>query len=258
MRLAYRETPAVGAGVLWIHGYTLDSSIWAPLWARLPGWTHVGVDLPDHGASPPLDPGADLVAVARSIADAALARDVRHVIGLSFGSMAALEVVAQRSGAFASLVLAAPALGGGPQDAHAQTRNLELRRLYQERGPGPWLRELWMRWPPDIFKAAARNDPLFATLRATVDRHQWRELGDGSMQRLATHPQRVATLHGIGAATLLVVGEEDMEAFKRSAELIRRAIPVCRRVYLRGRGHLSLLEAPDEVAPLLDAHLRAA
>ena len=256
MSLALREAPGAGAPVLWIHGYTLDSSIWRRLWDLLPGWRHLGVDLPGHGASPPLAPGETLATLAERIAVLALARGVRHVVGLSFGGMVALQVVAQRPAAFASLALGAPALGGGAQDRHAQARNLELMRLYRERGAGPWLGELWMRWPPDIFKGAARHPELWRELAGAVGRHAWAELADSAMQGLTNHPQPQRALRAIRAATLVLIGDEDMDAFKRSAELIRRAVPGCRRLYLPGAGHLCLLEAPDAAAKLLEEHFR--
>jgi pimeloyl-ACP methyl ester carboxylesterase len=36
-RLRFQEAGR-GPAVLWIHGYTMDSSVWAELWERLPGW----------------------------------------------------------------------------------------------------------------------------------------------------------------------------------------------------------------------------
>jgi pimeloyl-ACP methyl ester carboxylesterase len=58
--------------------------------------------------------------------------------------------------------------------------------------------------------------------------------------------------------TLVLVGEEDMTAFKRSAELVLRNLPGSRRIYLAATGHLSLLERPAVIAPLLVAHWRQA
>ena len=49
---------------------------------------------------------------------------------------------------------------------------------------------------------------------------------------LAGHVQSAQALRRIGASTLVVVGDQDMEAFKRSAELIRRAVGA-QRVSLR-------------------------
>ena len=39
-----------GPAVVWIDGYTMDSTSWSELWGLLPGWRHLGIDLPGHGA----------------------------------------------------------------------------------------------------------------------------------------------------------------------------------------------------------------
>lgn len=252
-----RVSPTGAERVLWIHGYTLDSSIWNELWRRLPGWHHIGIDLPGHGASDRMASGEGLGELGRRIGDLALEYDVRHLVGLSFGGMVALQVAIELPSAFASLVLGSPGLGGAPQDPHARVRNRELTRLYRERGPGPWMGELWMKSPPDIFKGAASQPGLWRELREVVDRHPWSELGDRTMHGLANHPQPEQHLRRIEAETLILVGEEDMSAFKRYAEVIRRAIPRCGRVYLPGAGHLGLLEAPSEAGALIAAHWRA-
>lgn len=247
-----------GPAVLWIHGYTLDSSIWTDLWARLPGWQHIGLDLPGHGASPWLTLSQDLPTLARRIAAIAARLGARRLVGMSFGGMIALEVAAQAPDMFAALVLASPGLGGGPQDPHAQTRNLELMRRFQAGATAEELADLWMAAPPDIFRGAARQPELWRRLRDVITCHEWQELRGPTMGLLTGCPQGQKHLQGIQAATLLLLGDEDMDAFKRSAELIRRAIPRCRRHYLEGLGHLCLLEGPERTAALIHAHLAGA
>jgi len=247
-----------GEAVMWLHGYTLDAGIWDELWALLPGWTHVGVDLPGHGRSEPFARGETLAGLGERLARFALAHDVRHVAGLSFGGMVALAMAIARPRGFSSLVLASPALAGGPEEDSAQARNIELERLYRARGPGAWMTERWMTSPPDIFRGAAAHSELWARLRATVERHSWSELRDMEMQGLARDPQRPQDLERIEARTLVLVGEDDMPAFKRIAELVRRSIPGCERVRVAGAGHLCLLETPEEAAPLIRRHLESA
>jgi pimeloyl-ACP methyl ester carboxylesterase len=73
---------------------------------------------------------------------------------------------------------------------------------------------------------------------------------------LSSHVQTAAELRGIGAATLVLVGENELPAFRRCAELIRRAIPDCQRVYLPDVGHLCILEDPERAHAAIDVHLR--
>jgi pimeloyl-ACP methyl ester carboxylesterase len=248
---------APGDPVLWIHGYTMDSRVWKEIWSRLDGWCHIGIDLPGHGLSVNARPDLALIDLARGIGAFAMQRGARHLVGLSFGGMVALQVAMEFPDAFSTLALGAPALGGGPQDRRAQAINIDLTRMFRERGSGPWLSDLWMSPHSGIFAGIARQPLEWSRLRRIVADHQWPELADGRMQHLTMHHQQPWQLDKIGAATLVLVGDEDSETFKRSAELIRRAIPRCRRVYLERTGHLTILERPETVHALLDDHFRA-
>jgi pimeloyl-ACP methyl ester carboxylesterase len=80
-----------GPAVLWIHGYTMDSTLWRPVWDLLPGFRHIGVDLPGHGGFGPLRSDETLPSLAARIATQARALRARKVVALSFGSCVALE-----------------------------------------------------------------------------------------------------------------------------------------------------------------------
>jgi pimeloyl-ACP methyl ester carboxylesterase len=256
--LIARVAPGEGERVLWLHGYTLDSSSWSELWELLPGWHHIGVDLPGHGSSLPLPPGEDLPALARRIGRTALDRGVRHLVALSFGTLLALQIVIEYPTEFATLILGAPALGGGPVDPEVGERYDELAGIYRREGFTPGLRERWMQSPPNIFKGAEAHPALWSRLRAIVGRHPWWELADGSYSRLSNHPQTAAELRRVKTPALVLVGEDELAPFKRCAELIRRQLPRCQRRYLPVVGHLCMLEEPATVHPLIESHWRSA
>ena len=255
--IAARVQPGAGEKVLWIHGYTMDSSTWAGLWHLLRGWHHIGVDLPGHGASRPLEPDEDLPTLADRLAKLALAHDVRHVVALSFGTIVALQMAIQRPGAFASLILGAPALAGGLQDRDIEARYRELARLYFQRGPGPHLRTLWMRSPPNIFKGAQARPLLWKQLSDVIDRHAWAELGNGGMYALISRPQTEADLRGIRSATLILQGEDELHVFKYLAQLLSQGLRACDVVCVPKTGHLCLLEDPHATHEPIHAHLEA-
>jgi pimeloyl-ACP methyl ester carboxylesterase len=233
----------------------MDSTIWDELWALLPRWRHIGIDLPGHGRSGNLG-AEDLPGVARTIGEAALAHRARHIVALSFGTIVGLQVAIEFPDGFDSVALAAPALAGGPQDAASGRRYLELARLYAEAGAGPHLRRLWMSPPPEIFDGARTRPALWRRLSAVIDAHRWDELRDGRMRRLAEPAQTAADLAGMCTRLLLVVGESEIPAFRDCAALIAAAAPHARVVGIPGTGHLCLLEAPAVAAPILEAHLR--
>lgn len=256
--LALHRCRGPGPTVLWLHGYTMDSTVWDELWRRLPGWNHVGVDLPGHGQSAAMLMIGSLPEVARLVHEIAVQENAQHLVGISFGSMIALQTAFQFPARFRSLILGSTAIGGGAQDPVAQQRNVELIELYRVRGAGPWMTDLWWQSPPDIFRGAARQAALTAQLRAVIDRHSWRELAGDAMHGLCHHRHVAADFRKIRARTLIVLGDEDMPVFKRNAELVRGAVRDARRIYLPGAGHLCLLECPAESAALIEAHLAAA
>ena len=86
------QATGYGPAVLWIHGYTMDSTLWHPLWDLLRGFRHIGIDLPGHGRSGPLSQDDTLPALAARIAEIARAEHAHGVVALSFGSCVALQL----------------------------------------------------------------------------------------------------------------------------------------------------------------------
>jgi len=245
-----------GDGVLWVHGYTIHSGLWLELWERLPGWRHIGVDLPGHGGSRPLARGEDLYALGLLLADAAIQRGVRHVVGLSLGSLIALQVVLARPRAFQSLVVGAPTIGGGPSEALVAARYRQLRALHARLGGGPWMTSLWMTSPPDIFRGGEARPALWRRLAEAIDAHSWDELhGDSGIDRLTQDEQPLEQVAAIEARTLILIGERELPAFRESAEILRRHIPGSRVAELSAVGHLCMLESPADSATLIAHHL---
>ena len=242
--------------MLWVHGYTVDSTIWSDIWAHLPDWVHYGIDLPGHGLSPRMNTGVTLAQFGLLLADAAINLGIRHVVGLSVGTMIALEIVLRRPSAFATLTLAAPALAGGPLEHDVGLRYRELFQLYRTRGAGPWMTELWMRRPPDTFAHASPR--LRARLSAIIDHHRWEELANPADSFIAFTRERQDP--GILAASptrpLYVVGEHEFPAFRQTTAMLREVRPDAGYIELPRAGHLCLLDSAKEAAELLSRHWR--
>jgi len=189
------ETAGQGPAVLWIHGYTMDSSLWRPLWQLLPGFRHVGVDLPGHGRSGPLRPGLTLPDLAARLARLAQQQQARAVVAISFGSCVALQLALARPRLIDRLAVGAPTIAGAPAAPGTARRNAELALLCRMAGPGAHLTQLWMTSPPDIFRGTEHHPELRARIRGVIDRHQWGELSTGAMRSLVACRQ---TDHGGG------------------------------------------------------------
>jgi pimeloyl-ACP methyl ester carboxylesterase len=254
--LMARQEPGAGDGVLWIHGYTLSSASWQELWSCLSGWRHVGLDLPGHGASRPWRENDDLRSLAQTIIDVAGRMGLRHLVALSFGTLVAAQVAIQAPDLFSSITLGAPALGGGATDPEVERTYELLIRLRGENKVGPHLRKAWMEEPSPIFRGIERKSVLWKRLEQQIDGHSWEELETTAMYRMISCRQRPEALRKVSGELLILVGESDMFAFKRCAEIIRRNVKKARREYLKETGHLCMLQSPDLAARLIDQHLR--
>jgi pimeloyl-ACP methyl ester carboxylesterase len=254
--LVVHDNGGEGEGVLWFHGYTMDASVFDELWAALPQWRHLGLDLPGHGCSRPVEEGDDLVTLAATIARFAQRLDVRHLVGLSFGTLVALQVAAASPESFRSLVLAAPGLAGAVSDPAVERRYVELAMLYRSAGRGRHMTELWMSSPPDIFRHVLRRPALAARLAAVIDRHAWRELEGFAMRGLTQPDQDRVVLEQIRAATLVLIGEHELDAHLACAVTIADAVPRGVVRVVPDTGHLALLEAPERSASCIAQHLR--
>jgi pimeloyl-ACP methyl ester carboxylesterase len=251
------ETLGHGPAVLWIHGYTMDSTLWRPIWDLLPGFRHVGIDLPGHGGSGPLNPDETLPGLAARIAGIARAQRARRVVALSFGSCLALELAMADPGGVERLVLAAPTIAGASPAAGVADREMQLSLLHRMAGPGPHMTRLWMTSPPDIFRGSECHPELRARLCRVIDDHRWSEMRTGAMRTLTAHVHTDQALGRISAATLALIGDQDMPAFAANASRLAVVIPDCGVLTVPQAGHLCLLERPDKVAGALRAHLAA-
>ncbi|RYD74897.1 MAG: alpha/beta fold hydrolase [Verrucomicrobiaceae bacterium] len=83
---------------LWVHGYTLDGSVWQKLWDHLPQVTHVAVDLPGHGRSAPLGVNVSTSSFASAVLHTAAECGATVLAGLSFGGTVALQAAIQEIG----------------------------------------------------------------------------------------------------------------------------------------------------------------
>jgi 3-oxoadipate enol-lactonase len=251
------EVRGRGPAVLWLHGYTMDTTLWHPLWDLLPGFRHVGVDLPGHGGSGPLHAAQTLPALAARLAGIARRERARRIVALSFGSCLALELATAEPGAVGRLVLAAPTIAGAPAAEGVGRREMQLSLLHRMAGPGPHMTRLWMTSPPDIFRGSESHPELRSRLRRVIDAHQWTEMKTGAMRTLAGHVHTDLALGRISAATLVLVGDQDMPVFTANAARLAAVIPGCAVLTVPQAGHLCLLERPDVVAGPLRAHLTA-
>lgn len=255
LAVTVRLSPTGGPALLWLHGYTMDSSLWQPIWELMPQFTHVSVDLPGHGSSPAIPAGLTLRRLAATIADIATDHAATRVAALCFGTSVALQWAIDRPDSITALTLAAPTIAGSVDEPTAQQRYRELAMLRRFVGPGEQMASLWMTSPPDIFLGLRDRPGPAAAVRQVLTRHRWNELLDGSMGRLTTAVQSRADLARITARTQVLVGDGDLASMRANADILRDNVSGSVVTTLPGLGHLPPLEHPAGVAPLIAAHL---
>jgi pimeloyl-ACP methyl ester carboxylesterase len=254
-RLTGLIQPGEGSKVLWIHGYTLDSSSWREMWGRLPGWCHIGLDLPGHGGSAPISPSDDLRSLGRQVADICLRQDIQHIVSLSFGTMTATQVLIEEPDHFRSVVLGAPTLAGGPSDPDVGATYGQLQKLYSTVGPGPEMTATWMSCI--AWEGINEQPALREQLGRLVESHRWTEFQDWRILRLIQPPQREEDLAKIATPMLILIGDLDLPAFHACASLLERTVTRCERVPLADTHHLCMLETPGPSAAAIERHLRS-
>lgn len=244
-----------GPPVVWLHGYTMDSSIWSDLWSRLPGWTHVGVDLPGHGGSDRIVPGTTLADAAAAVAEVSRSLGAVRMVALSFGTIVALQVALDHPDVCPRLILSAPAMSGGATEPGADVRYTSMMRLAAGGAMRAELVDEWMTAPPDIFTGTLTKPVLRFRLRSVIMRHSWAELETGSMATMLRHRHVDADLERVSASLLVLVGDQDLPVTVAVSTRLERLVSEATRVVIPDAGHLAPLERPADVAPIIAAYL---
>ncbi|MFK8114816.1 MAG: alpha/beta fold hydrolase [Rubripirellula sp.] len=252
--LAGRERPGEGDKVLWLHGYTLDSSSWGDLWQRLPGWHHIGVDFPGHGASGPLSEAGDLQKLARRLGEYCLENEIRHIAALSFGTITATQIMIEFPDSFTSVVLSAPSLAGGRQEPDVAQVYMQLFQLYHQHGPGKEMADVWLACR--VWDAVDQFPGLPEALRTLVEKHSWDEMQSYAMRHFTQPAQTEESLKKVSTSLLVMIGEHEMAPFRESAEILQQSVAGSKIVELPGAAHLCLLQTPELAAKTIDQHLR--
>ncbi len=246
-----------GAPVLLIHGHTLDLRIWDDV---VPALTAAGLrvirpDLRGHGCSEMPAKGyhwsyhaADMEAV---LDDAAVERAA--VVGFSLGGGVALEMAISWPERTGQLVLMSPVMPDRPFEPSFLDNLKQVARVARSEGikaamSGPWASSpLFAR---SVSKPGVRE--RLAVIVADFPGADYLASERDRVDREWTVPGR---LERVGAATLVLVGGDEMTGFRAFADEAAEGIPGARLEVLAGCGHLLPLEAPSEVAQLIIQHV---
>ena len=254
VRIAYERTGTGPALVLLHGGFGFDSRSWRrQLDALSDEFTVVAWDMPGAGqsADPPETFRASDFADCLAAFIAALGLERPHLLGLSFGSVLAMEFYRWHPSIPRSLILAsayAGWVGSLPPEAVEGRKRHVLRAL--DLTPEQWARE----WSPSMLSAeapATLTDEVVAALAAFHPAGQRviiQAFGDQDLRNVLPH---------ITVPTLLLYGDQDVRSPVSVGEDLHAHIPGSRLVVMPGVGHVSNIEAPERFNAEVRAFLRS-
>lgn len=236
-------------GLLFLHAFPLDSTMWEPQLKRFHRAATIAPDFPGFGKAAP--GGAVMeMSVAADVAAAALDdRGVERAVvcGLSMGGYVALEFWRRHPARVSGLVLANTKAGN--DDEAGKARREALAQRLEAEGNG-----FLVESPPPLFSKGAPED-LWKRVKEIIRAQPARAIAAAS-RGMAARPDFTSVLTTITVPTLVITSTGDELIPREPTEAMGRQIPGATIEVIEGVGHLSNLEAPDEFNRLLAAHLQ--
>jgi 3-oxoadipate enol-lactonase len=247
-RIAF-EVAGEGEPVLMIHGLGGTSNTWTPLAAAFSRNRRVSFDLPGSGRSHrvegPLSLQVFLDSALKVMNSAGLER--AHVAAHSMGTIVAAHLAAAEPAKVASLALFGPLLAP-PEPARAA---IQARAAKAREGDMQPIADALVQASLSS-ESRMRKPSAVAFVRESLMRQD----PDGyarSCEALAE--MQPADTSRIACPTLLVTGDEDVVAPPQSVRMMGEKIKGSRVEVLRGCGHWTPVEKPDECIGLLQKFL---
>ena len=228
--------------IVLLHGVGLDHTVWEPLIELLPNDFHaVAVDLPGHGARPPLGDGVTLADLAAGVVDAIPAG--AHLVGFSLGALVAQHLAIHRPDLVATLTSVSSVCKRTPDERAAVLDRLRTAGDEFSASAAASLTRWYDGTEVDAELVRRTEQTLLANDPASF-LHAYRVF--------ATADAEVAVdLHRITVPALAVTGENDPGSTPEMTRRLAAALPDCRAVIVPGARHMLPVERPAELATCL-------
>lgn len=241
LHIAY-ERAGNGPPLVLLHGIYGDSRVWRHQLEGLSDeFTVVAWDAPGCGQSSDPPETFSLSDWANCLAGfiAALHLERPHVLGLSLGSMFALELYRRHPEIPRSLVLAS-AYAGWVGSLSPEMVEQRVQRALRDidRPPEQWIPE----WIPELLTTHA---PAGSVDEVTTFMSEFHPAGSRTIVRSLSSADLRDVLPLITTPTLLLYGSADVRSPLSVAENLHAQIPGSQLVVMPGIGHLSNIDAPD-------------
>jgi len=240
----YYEVAGSGPPVALVHGGWMSSAQWDPQFAILSRKYRVlRYDMRGHGRSPlgqPVSPYSQAEDLSALLGHARMEKP--HVVGVSAGAQAAIDLALADGHAVASLLLGASPLAG-----------FEMGKEFTEgmagivsAGAADDLQLVHDRvWAFAPFRVAAAMPDVRRRLDDMIVRQNtWAGRREGAPRPKRPQTPPAARLGEIRVPALVVVGDGEMPALRGEADYVARGIPGARLVVIKGAGHFPNLEQP--------------
>lgn len=236
----------MSVGLLLVHAFPLDSSMWADQVAAFRG--AIAPDLPGFGSAPASgDVMTMSVAAERCVAamDAAGCQQA-VVCGLSMGGYVAFEIWRSCRSRVAGLVFANTKAEA--DDEAGVEKRLALAARLRDEGSG-----FLVEAPPPLLSAAADVD-LTERVRHIIAAQAADAIAAASVG-MANRPDSMPDLPTITVPVLVITSSGDALIPPEATARIAGGIPNASLDTIEGAGHLSNLEAPERFNALLQGFL---
>lgn len=235
-------------GLLLLHAFPLDATMWSPQMSAFPGITVVAPDLPGFGEMSPAGPLASMDEGGDVAAEELDANGLDRAVlcGLSMGGYVAFSFWRRHRDRVRGLVLANTRSGADDEGGKGRRRSLAAR-LRQE-GNG-----FLVDTPPPLLSSGAPGE-LWARVKEIIERQPAGSIAAASLA-MAERVDSTADLAGIDVPTLIVTSTGDTLIPPEATKPMAGQIPGARLEVIEGAGHLSNLEAPEQFNRLLQEHL---
>jgi YbgC/YbaW family acyl-CoA thioester hydrolase len=242
-----------GPTILFIHGYPLDHTIWAPQLAALDGWRRIAPDLRGMGRSDAPDLGYGLSTYAEDLAALMDALGVAHAVvcAHSMGGYVAFELLRRWPDRVNGLILVATrAEADTPDGRRAREASAQQAR---ELGAGA-IADMML---PNMLAPGTRqaNPGLVDAVRGLMARTPVAGIV-GALAAMRDRPDSSPLLPTLGRIPALVIaGAEDRIIPIERSRAMADAIPEARLAIVAGAGHLPSLEAPEATTAAIRSFL---
>src|SRR5947208_3168716 len=231
-------------GLLLLHAFPLDASMWEPQIDALRDVTMVAPNLPGFGGAVPAGDAMSMDAAADAAADALRAAGLERAVvcGLSMGGYVALAFWRRHREMVEGFVFANTRAGA--DDETGKERRRALAERLRSEGNG-----FLVESPPPLLSAGA-SDELWARVKRIIAAQPADAIAAASLG-MADRPDSTDDLTGIDVPALVITSSGDTLIPPEATRPMASQIPGARLEEIEGAGHLSNLEAPDRCNEIL-------